>query len=163
MKRSEAFPSKYMSKDDVKVPVRATIAAVRFDVLKGENGDEQKPVMYFQGDVKPMIVNNTNWMTCEDAWGDDSDNWLGKSVELYFEPSVMFGGKRVGGVRVRISASGKTQAAAPAMTTQQAGEVKTPKGKRVADLTADEVVWIREHVGAEQPLRQAVETWMASV
>lgn len=104
MKRSEAFPSKYLSKDDVVMPIVATIRAVHPEMLKGDDGDERKVVMEFEGDVKPLIINNTNWMTLEDAYGEDSDAWLGKMVELYKEPAVMFAGKRVGGVRVRIPA-----------------------------------------------------------
>ena len=113
MKRSEAFPSKYMSKDDVKVPVVATVADVRPEVLKSDNGDEQKPVMYFSGDHKPMILNNANWMTVEDMYGDDSDSWVGHVVELYHEPNIMFGNKRVGGIRIRKPAAQQAPAVKP--------------------------------------------------
>ena len=101
MKRSEAFPSKYLSKDDVQMPIVVTVAGVKPEILKSDNGEEQKPVMYFSDNDKPLILNNTNWMTMEDWWGDDSERWLGKKIELYFEPNIMFGNKRVGGVRVR--------------------------------------------------------------
>ena len=113
MKRSEAFPSKYMSKDDVKIPVIATIADVRPEVLKSDNGDESKPVMYFSGDHKPMIINNANWMTVEDLYGDDSDAWAGHTVELYHEPNIMFGNKRVGGIRIRKPAAQQTASVNP--------------------------------------------------
>lgn len=102
MKRSDAFPSRYISKEDVATPIRATIDTVRFDTIKGDTADEDKPVIYFRDGVKPMILNNTNWMTIEDAYGPESDNWTGKTIELYCDPGVMFGGKRVGGVRVRV-------------------------------------------------------------
>ncbi len=102
MKRSDAFPSRYISKDDVMNPITATIDTVRFDTIKGDNGDEDKPVVYFRDGVKPMILNNTNWMAIEDAYGPESDAWTGKAIEMYCDPGVMFGGKRVGGVRVRI-------------------------------------------------------------
>lgn len=102
MKRSDAFPSRYVSKDDVATPITARIDTVRFDTINGDKGDEDKPVMYFRDGVKPMILNNTNWMTVEEAYGQESDDWTGKPVELYLDPGVMFGGKRVGGVRLRI-------------------------------------------------------------
>ena len=118
MKRSEAFPSKFMSKDDVQVPIVATIGGVKPEILKSDNGEEQKPVMYFTSDHKPLILNNTNWMTMEDWWGDDSDKWLGKKIELYFEPNIMFGNKRVGGVRVRTpNVSGVAQPEANPLST----------------------------------------------
>lgn len=118
MKRSDAFPSRYISKDDVQNPVVAIIDTVRFDTIKGDSGDEDKPVVYFRGDVKPMILNNTNWMTIEDAYGQESDDWAGKPIEMYCDPGVMFGGKRVGGVRVRIpKVNGK-------MTLEQANAIQ---------------------------------------
>ena len=35
-----------------------------------------------------------------DVWGDESDNWVGKSVRLYHDPTVRFGSDEVGGIRV---------------------------------------------------------------
>jgi hypothetical protein len=105
MKRSEAFPSKYISKDDVNPPILANIMDVRSEVFEEEEGKKSKPVMYFGGEIKPLILNNTNWMTLESEWGDDSDSWKGKTVELYCDPNVMFGKKMVGGVRIRVGTS----------------------------------------------------------
>lgn len=34
------------------------------------------------------------------AWGDNGKSWIGKSMTLYCEPSVKFGGVAVGGIRV---------------------------------------------------------------
>ena len=103
MKRSEAFPSKYLSQDDVDPAVRATISGLRIEMLKSEEkGDEQKPILLFREDIKPLILNNTNWTTLEDAYGEDSDLWVGKTVEIYRDPNVMMGKKKVGGVRFRI-------------------------------------------------------------
>lgn len=35
-----------------------------------------------------------------DAWGDESDNWIGKRVALYREPTVTFGREQTGGIRI---------------------------------------------------------------
>jgi hypothetical protein len=120
MKRSDAFPSKYLGKDDVDPPRLGTISSVRIDTLKSDDGAENKPVMYFREEVlKPLILNNTNWTICEEAYGEDSDTWAGKKLELYHDPTIMFGKKRVGGVRVRIPANGNghTGPAAPDILT----------------------------------------------
>lgn len=103
MKRSEAFPSKYLSKDDVDPAVVWTIAkVVKVEMDDEDGGKKNPPVMYFtEPESKPYIMNNTTWMTCEDLYGPDSDGWTGHQIECYKDPSVMFGGKRVGGVRVR--------------------------------------------------------------
>ncbi|QDP43678.1 hypothetical protein SEA_PHORBESPHLOWER_50 [Gordonia phage PhorbesPhlower] len=35
-----------------------------------------------------------------DAWGDESDDWIGRRVALYREKSVRFGKEEVGGIRI---------------------------------------------------------------
>lgn len=75
--------------------------------VTSERGKEQKAVIHFaEQHIKPMICNNVNWTTCEEAYGDESDFWAGKSVEIYVDPSVMFGAKKIGGVRLRIPTHG---------------------------------------------------------
>jgi len=103
--RGDVFPSRYLGKDDVQKPTRSTIADVRMETIKTDHGDEEKAVMLFTDEsMKPMIVNATNWDCLEAAYGLDTDAWLGKPVEVYVDPGIMFGGRRVGGVRVRIPA-----------------------------------------------------------
>lgn len=103
MKRSDVFPSSYIGKDDVQSPVIARIKEVIQEMVSGDDTKENKPVMHFaDSNLKPMILNTTNWTVCEEAYGLDSDDWTGKPVEIYVDPSVMYAGKRVGGVRLRI-------------------------------------------------------------
>ena len=136
MKRSDAFPSQYFSKDDVQTPIRLTIASVSIEAIKGEHGEDKKPVMSFREvDAKPLILNNTNWVTIEDAYGEDSDYWDGKLVELYCDPTIMFGSKRVGGVRVRIPA-GLSPSSPPALLSwEQAMDLALSVG-----ITKDQLV-----------------------
>lgn len=61
----------------------------------------QKIWVYFDGD------NNRPWKPCvgmcralAQAWGNESDAWVGKSVKLFVEPSVMWSGKPVGGIEI---------------------------------------------------------------
>jgi len=101
MKMNQMFPSNWLAKEDITHPIRATIKAVTQEEIKGESGNETKNILHFNGDVKQMILNRTNAEFLVAAFGDDSDHWLGKTVEIYVDPNVMFGGKRIGGVRVR--------------------------------------------------------------
>lgn len=102
MKRNDAFPKKFISKDDVIEPVKAVIASVvQREIGSGEE-TETKVVVEFHGDVKPMVLNGTNWDILESAFGQDSDMWIGKTITLHNDPMVMYGGKKTGGVRVRI-------------------------------------------------------------
>ncbi len=102
MKRSQAFPSKYMSKEDVEQPIIATIRSTSVATFDGDNGEETKPVLHFdeQG-TKPMLLNFGNWTTCEELFGEDSETWVGKKIEIYKDPNVMYGKKKVGGLRLR--------------------------------------------------------------
>ncbi len=104
MKRRDAFPGSFISKEDAAMPVVATIAQVRQEELIDASGATYKPVIYFY-EGKPLILNRVNWMAIEEAYGDESDDWVGKPIELYCDPDVTFDGNRVGGIRVRIPLS----------------------------------------------------------
>lgn len=106
MRMSQMFPSNYLGKDDVPHPLTTTIAKVTQEEIKGDNGNELKAVIYFHGLDKAFICNKTNAFTLCEAYGDDSDLWRSKPVEIYLDPTVSFGGKRVGGLRLRIPAGG---------------------------------------------------------
>jgi hypothetical protein len=103
MKRSQAFPSRYLAQADVVQPVLAMIATVTMEQIRDDGGMVGKTVMTFANDeIKPMILNGINWSICEAAYGVESDDWCGKLIEIYADPNVMYGRERVGGVRVRI-------------------------------------------------------------
>lgn len=128
MKRGDAFPSRFVSKDDLAQPKIVTIGDVEMQEIQGDGGKENKPVMHFTDFDKPLILNNINWQTCEDVYGDDSDAWRGKKIQLYHDPSIMFGNKRVGGVRIRLPQVNSTVGGTASQWSwpqalQQAGEV----------------------------------------
>ena len=48
------------------------------------------------------MLNSTNAQLCSAILGsDDTDDWKGKRVVLYVDPTVMYAGQVVGGIRVR--------------------------------------------------------------
>ena len=102
--RKKAFPSQYFNQDDVRAgPIRAVIADVRIETVRGASGEEEKPVIYFTDSaLKHLVVNRTNWDTIEEAYGPDAELWTGKAIELYHDPGVRVGSEVKGGVRVRI-------------------------------------------------------------
>jgi hypothetical protein len=147
MKRSQVFPSNYFGKGDVEEgPVTGAIASVTMEPIKSDNGEESKAVLHFTARLRPFILNLCNWTTLETSYGEDSDSWTGKHVEMYFDPTVMYGKERVGGVRVRIpklaenkfSASALNGAIADLMTLEQAKQecaaVGIPYESMVAEL-----------------------------
>ena len=104
MRRAEAFPGRFLTQHDAVTPIVATIASVWQEELDDDGRKKLKNVMGFiEANLKPMIVNPTNWDVLENAYGD-SDDWHGKRVEIYVNPDVMMGTRKVGGLRVRIPA-----------------------------------------------------------
>jgi len=102
MKMKEMYPSKWLAQDDIPHPTAAVIRSVVQEEVKSEHGKEMENIVYFSGTIKPLILNKTNASILCDAFGDDSSDWHGRTVELYVDPNVSFGGKRTGGLRLRI-------------------------------------------------------------
>ena len=96
--------NKYLSKEDVTVAgVDAMIARVTIE----EVGDDSKPVIHFMGgSLKPAVCNKTNAATLISLFGPESDNWSGKAITVYHDPSVAYAGKIVGGIRFMVARSG---------------------------------------------------------
>lgn len=97
MKSTDVYPSKYLRAADLNghEPV-VTIDRVDMETL----GDDRKPVVYFKGKDKGVVLNKTNWNAIEEIAGEeDSDNWKGVKVKLIVV-KVEFQGKRVPAIRI---------------------------------------------------------------
>ncbi len=112
MKKDEAMPGKYLGKGDFPQDTLCTIDHVIMEGIDNDSGDtKDKPVMYFAGASNQMlditrgfVVNSGNWDTIEEITGqDDSEKWGGAKIVVYVDPSIMFGKKKVGGLRVRVA------------------------------------------------------------
>jgi hypothetical protein len=98
VKRNDAFPGKFMVKEDFETPRVLTVKGVRFEDVQ----NEEQPVCYFDDETKGLVLNKTNWEILEHISGEpDSDNWKGTVVEAWVDPTVSYGGKRTGGTRLR--------------------------------------------------------------
>lgn len=65
-------------------------------------GGDQPISVYFNGDNnKPWKPSKGMRRILAAGWGRNSDDWIGRSVKIYFEETVTFGGKEVGGIRIR--------------------------------------------------------------
>ena len=111
---NEMFPSKYLKAADLQ---GHTVAVVIDRLELGEVGQgdekEQKWIMYFEGKEKGLVLNKTNSNMVAAAYGDNTDGWTGKPLELY-PTRVPFAGKIVDALRVR------TEAPPPAAEGDQA-------------------------------------------
>lgn len=91
MKFNDAFPSKYLKADDLMTPRLLTINGVRVEELGGEQKD-RKPVVYFQGEPKGLILNRVNYASITSiASSDDTDHWMGKQIVLFRDMTTMRG------------------------------------------------------------------------
>lgn len=102
-KTSEMVPSKYLKGTDIPEPVIVTVKGVKqVNVAREDEEPEYKWVVKFTEFEKPMVLNATNIKIAERNFGsDDTDNWLGKEIELHFDENVTFGKELVGGLRFR--------------------------------------------------------------
>lgn len=63
--------------------------------------DEQPVVIHYEGeDGRPFRPCKTMRKLLIFAWGEDGRNWVGKSMTVYNDPAVRFGGMDVGGIRI---------------------------------------------------------------
>lgn len=117
-KTSEMIVSKFLRKEDFDEDRILTIKGVSLEDMPGENS-EQKWVLAFREEGKGMVMNITTIRVLEQAFGDDSDDWVGKRVMVYVDPNVSFGGKVVGGLRLRPPKKAKPGKAAPARAPER--------------------------------------------
>ena len=106
MSFDEAVPSnsKYLQKNDVGEDGRVlTIKGLRYEVLKSDDGEEDKLVCHWmEPDVKPMVVNRTNAQLMGAATGSAKiSDAKGKKVLVYSDPMIQFGGRVTGGLRIK--------------------------------------------------------------
>jgi hypothetical protein len=97
MKISSAFPSNYLKASDL----QDRNVMVKMDRVEVEKiGDDEKPVLYFVGKDKGMVLNKTNASNIAHVYGDDTVDWRDQELVL-FSAMVDFQGKSVEAIRVR--------------------------------------------------------------
>lgn len=70
------------------------------DVTVGSS-DEQPVVIHYEGeDGRPFKPCKTMRKVLIFAWGEDGRQWSGRSMTLFNDPAVRFGGMNVGGIRI---------------------------------------------------------------
>lgn len=103
-KLSEMIESKYLRKEDLQNG-DAVVTIVKIGKVNvAPEGDpvEMKWVSRVKEFQKLLVLNPTNLQLLAKACGsDDSDDWIGRTCVLYVDDNVSFGGKLVGGLRIR--------------------------------------------------------------
>jgi hypothetical protein len=97
----------YLTGSSTYVKKEALMAGPQKFVISGVEAattPDDKPILQliFTNGQK-FSLNKTNCSEIAAICGDDCDGWLGKSVVLAHDPTVMYAGKRIGGVKLRVS------------------------------------------------------------
>lgn len=107
--------SKFLKQADVEPPILVTMDGYKKqNVAKEDDAPQNKYVLFFKETDKGLVLNATNGQLIADIVGSpDLDQWEGKKVVLFNDPSVFYAGKKTGGVRVRAPKSGGKGKAVP--------------------------------------------------
>jgi hypothetical protein len=146
MKRQEVFQSNWLQAADLgDGDLVVTIKEVTMETLKDQQTkqDVQKPVVHFVEDLKPMVLNVTNWKQIEKATNcEDTDEWQGKKIILFAMEVEAFGEMKMA-IRVRSHApkkpalpQGKPAPNSPAAPNR--GPVRPTSEQAAADAAAEE-------------------------
>lgn len=69
--------------------------------VKLHNSDDQPVSICYEGDDgRPYKPCKSMRRVLVAAWGKDGSQWIGRSMRLYGDPEVKFGGQKVGGIRI---------------------------------------------------------------
>jgi len=74
-------------------PITVTITAVK-------RGSAEQPIDIHVTGQQPYKPCKSMRRVLISAWGDNGSDWVGKTMTLYCDPSVKFGGVAVGGIRI---------------------------------------------------------------
>jgi hypothetical protein len=127
-KIGQMTPSKFLKKDDF--PEAGKVVTfqrfVKENVARDNEPPEHKWVCYFAGEEKGLVMNSTNLQRAARAMGsEDTDDWIGRQIVAFCDPDIEFGGKLVGGIRLR--------AVKPSAGAQKAREQAAPAGDEPDD------------------------------
>lgn len=87
---------------NLQAKITVTIKNYGIENIRTQSGTTKKGVLHFNENIKPLIVNKTKLKPLVNKYGFETDNWIGKKITLYFDPTVKFGKEVTGGIRVEI-------------------------------------------------------------
>jgi hypothetical protein len=124
MEISSVFDSGETIKGDDLQGREFTLAIESVKVKKFDD-DSRKLLITFQNAKKALVCNKTNAESIADMYGTNTEDWIGREIVLYFDRSVMFAGKRTGGIRIKPPA--RREPARPAQSQPTKARVVTTR------------------------------------
>ena len=113
-----------------------------FTITGVKRGDAQQPVWVELAEAKPYKPSKGMRRVMVSAWGEHPKDWVGNKVELYRDDNVMFGGVRVGGIR--IAAMTGIQKDLSFLVTMSKGKRAEYKVKKIEPLNPDDAKLVDE-------------------
>lgn len=78
-----------------------TSLTIEVTAVRRSTSDDQPIAIHYKDDNgRPYKPCKTMRKLIIMAWGDDGNQWIGKSMKLYNDPEVKWGGVKVGGIRI---------------------------------------------------------------
>ncbi len=103
--RTVVGASNFLARTDFEQPALVTIENACLEMIKDQDRgvEVEKLVVHFKELDKGLILNIVNAESITDICNgdEDYDNWTGVVLVLFDDPTIMFGKKRVGGIRIR--------------------------------------------------------------
>lgn len=94
------YPSEYLKASDLQGKDHTvTIQGIKMEKI-GRDDEPAKPVLYFRGAKKGLVLNRTNANTVAEIYGTETNFWMGKPITLGVS-WVDFQGRQVEAIRVR--------------------------------------------------------------
>lgn len=101
-KTIDEFFGKYLKTEDISQETVVAIKEIKSENLGRDDNKEEKLVVYFNEFEKGLVLNKVNAEAlAEIATTREFEKWIGIKCILYVDPNVMFGSKRVGGIRIK--------------------------------------------------------------
>lgn len=97
MNVKDLFPRRWLTAADL--GTREAAVKIR-ELIQEKVGTERKPVLYFEGKHKGLVLNATNANKIAELHGDETDDWRGKKIVLYVA-TVKVAGEVKNCIRVR--------------------------------------------------------------
>jgi hypothetical protein len=113
MNIDQAFPSNYIKASDLAGRAVAVVID-RVEVEEVGRDKDRKPILYFRGKEKGLVLNKTNARKiAEMAGSQDTEDWAGVQIAI-FPTTTEFGGETVECIRIKAVPQRQQQPAAPA-------------------------------------------------
>lgn len=138
--------SKFLRKEDCDPPILVTIDRIVLEnVGLDDQPKESKWCLYFLETEKGIVTNPTNRELCAEVCGSRmTEDWRGHKIVLFNDPSIMYQGRRTGGIRIRAPKNSANTAAVKRMLQP----ILTDMNRKLQDA-ADETEFQRHGADAE--------------